>query len=214
MPQRAQRPLSAYNLFFKVQRYLLINDKPDVETIEEVHLICNEIHQLASKKSDKKKRKRLHRKTHGKIGFSDLGKIIGRRWRNCNSDVKACFEKFAHEEKNRYYKSMKNSSKEKSQKSIEPGSYRKQRNEVLSKSEDMKEAEDPCRNVEITGSKDRVEFTVSVTSHPCKLKHQDEMDIEPLPYKAGQTTTSTQNEKEFEAIDFFVSVFGSSSNPN
>ena len=213
MPHRAQRPLSAYNLFFKVQRYLLINDKPDLKTTEEVHLICNEIHQLTAKKPDRNKRKRLHRKTHGKIGFSDLGKIIGQRWRNCNSDIKACFEEFAREEKNRYYKSMKNS-KERGQKLIKSAWYREKRNQVPSESEDMKEAEDSCRNIEIPGSKDRVEFTVSVTSHPCKLDNQDEMDIEPLPYKAGQTATSTQNEIESEAIDFFVSVFGSSSNPS
>lgn len=211
MPQRAQRPLSAYNLFFKVQRYLLINDKPDLRTTEEVHQICNEIHLLMSEKPDKKKGKRLHRKTHGKIGFADLGKMIGQRWRNCKSDIKACFEQIAHEEKNNYYRMMKG--KQKSKSFVETVT---KRNDEPYNIEDSKQADEA--QTKISGYADDSNFdgiiSMGVTSHPCKLEGKIEVDMEPLPYRIGKEASPThhENDIDYETFEFVVSVFGSSCN--
>ena len=101
-----KRPLSAYNIFFKVQRYLLINDKPDVQSAMEIDQIRIEVERSANAKIGKGKKKRLHRKTHGKIGFADLGKTIGIRWRACNVEAKEYFDKLAKEEKVKYLKAV------------------------------------------------------------------------------------------------------------
>ena len=80
---KPNRPLSAYNLFFQSQRATLLGD--DVPTDE-----------------DERRKKRVHCKTHGKIGFAEMARTIGAMWRNLNPAEKKVFEDQAKEEKDRY----------------------------------------------------------------------------------------------------------------
>jgi hypothetical protein len=96
---KPKRPLSAYNLFFQLERERLVtgDDQKNV-LFEEISAVC-EHHKL-------KKEKRKHRKTHGKIGFADLARTIASRWRNLKPQTKAMYEGCAATEKARYQKDV------------------------------------------------------------------------------------------------------------
>lgn len=80
--ERPTRPLSAYNLFFRDQRKALIQTLPA---------------QKASRNRYSRKRQ-----CHHKISFSDLGKVIGSRWKNIGPSSLAVYEARANEEKRKY----------------------------------------------------------------------------------------------------------------
>ena len=80
---KPNRPLSAYNLFFRHQRAVMLG--PDAPTREEEKL-----------------KKRVHCKTHGKIGFAEMAKEIGSRWKTLDPDTKRFYEMQAQKEKQRY----------------------------------------------------------------------------------------------------------------
>ena len=46
--------------------------------------------------------KKPHRRTHGKIGFKILGKLIGMRWRSIDPERKKYFEDLAKKDIERY----------------------------------------------------------------------------------------------------------------
>ena len=46
--------------------------------------------------------KRSHCKTHGKISFGDLGRIIATRWKNIDPRIKNMYEAQAKEESKKY----------------------------------------------------------------------------------------------------------------
>lgn len=51
-----------------------------------------------------KKKKRVHRKTHGKIGFAQLAKHIAHQWKSLDRDSRSHFEHLAELERQRYEK--------------------------------------------------------------------------------------------------------------
>jgi len=71
---KPKRPLSAYNIFFKEERQKIL-DANSPEKDMEGDEINNE---NPTEKSESSK----STKPHGKIGFEELGKIIGKRWRD------------------------------------------------------------------------------------------------------------------------------------
>jgi HMG-box domain len=80
---KPNRPLSAYNLFFAETRATMLGD--DAPTPEQEAL-----------------KKRVHCKTHGKIGFAVMAKTIGTKWKALGADEKKVFEDKARKEKDRY----------------------------------------------------------------------------------------------------------------
>lgn len=79
--ERPRRPLSAYNLFFQHERKVLLESLPV-----------------------RKQGKPL--RSHGKIGFRDMAKLIGQKWRTLDPKDKAPFEAMAKRNKERQAKEM------------------------------------------------------------------------------------------------------------
>jgi hypothetical protein len=80
---KPNRPLSAYNLFFQQARATMLGD--DAPSLEDEML-----------------KKRIHCKTHGKIGFADMARMIGSKWKNLEPDKKKPFEEDAKKLKDQY----------------------------------------------------------------------------------------------------------------
>lgn len=105
---KPKRALSAYNIFFQYQRERLIagnNNKISFSTDDDIeHEIEKIIHNKNNQEKSNKKRK--HRKTHGKISFTDLARTIAERWKVLDKDTKAIFENRAQQEKLQYNKEL------------------------------------------------------------------------------------------------------------
>lgn len=94
-------PLSAYNIYFKVMRRRILreNDHIDREVTPE------EIQELLIEHRNKKG-KRLHRRTHGKVGFRELTTRISGKWKKADSQTLKILSEFAAIEKEKYYGEM------------------------------------------------------------------------------------------------------------
>ena len=87
---KPNRPLSAYNLFFQAQRVEMLGDSaPNANAVVRAG-------------------KRIHRKTHGKIGFAEMARVIGQKWKSLPADEKQPFEEQAAKEKKRYATELEN----------------------------------------------------------------------------------------------------------
>ena len=86
---KPKRPLSAYNLFFQNERKKIIAVLPEDTTFENDGLT-------------EEQRRRKHRKTHGKIGFSDLARAIAEKWKTLECSERTIFESQAMADKRRY----------------------------------------------------------------------------------------------------------------
>jgi hypothetical protein len=96
---KPKRPLSAYNIFFQHEREKIITDAPEQEL--SLDFIIS-----VQKMASKRKEKRRHRKTHGKIGFADLARKIAEKWKKLDSESKSYFEARAEAEKARYKREL------------------------------------------------------------------------------------------------------------
>lgn len=80
---KPNRPLSAYNLYFQKERAIMLGD-------------------AAEKVDQEPGKKRVHRKTHGKIGFAEMAKIIGAKWKKLPEEEKEEFVQIAAKKKEQY----------------------------------------------------------------------------------------------------------------
>lgn len=114
---KPKRPLSAYNLFFKHERAKILasldsdesSSRPSSAIKEEdakddaslsSPLLSSSSTTTPSSTSNKKKR------PHGKIGFENLAKTIGKRWSELNPDELKEYKKMADHDMKRYKKEM------------------------------------------------------------------------------------------------------------
>jgi HMG (high mobility group) box len=99
------RPLSAYNYFFRVERErILFGTEPDDDysyTVDQQDRILRE-HWNHDRTA-----KRRHRKTHGKISFTELSKLVGKRWKTLPLSQKDFYKQTALRDLERFRCEMK-----------------------------------------------------------------------------------------------------------
>ena len=115
------RPLTAYHIFFQIEREYIIQTAAGEDADKSIHdnkvylddvpLRYKNIKLLPDWYAGPGKRqKRKHRKQHGKIGFLELSRVISTRWAqldNLDPETKAFVGKIAKSELNEYYREMK-----------------------------------------------------------------------------------------------------------
>jgi hypothetical protein len=90
------RALSAYNFFFRDERDRILHGGPMELTPAKQHRLLQE-HCCQDRT-----KKRRHRKTHGKIDFTTLSKLISKRWNTLPEDQKAFYRQVASLDWERY----------------------------------------------------------------------------------------------------------------
>lgn len=232
-----KRPLSAYNIYFKVQRFLLINDRPDIQSPDEADEILREADQVLelSKNTDTNtKRKRLHRKTHGKIGFSEMGKTIGLRWKACHVEMKRHFEKLAREEKKKQIRDIKSCRRKilhdkEEMTTLSPHITESQEifsfnDQSRTDSENVHGSPVSVMHFDANGRSSRSRSlkldsaSISANSLPCKLKDEpieNSCAIEPLPFMPNDMNSFHRHSLDYEACAYVVAAFEHTDlNPN
>jgi hypothetical protein len=86
MLQPPRRPLSAYNFFFQDERAKLLGS----QIIEDEH------------DDPRERKKRRHRKAHGKIGFTQLAKHVGQLWKTLDAETRKSYDMKFQQAKKRY----------------------------------------------------------------------------------------------------------------
>lgn len=94
------RALSAYNWFFRDERDRILNGG-DCEWTRD-----KQTRLLASHWQQDRSKKRRHRKTHGKINFTTLSKLVSQRWKDLNDSQKQFYRQVATEDFQRYQREM------------------------------------------------------------------------------------------------------------
>ena len=100
------RALSAYNFFFRYERERILNPKGNDNDVE---IDVSHKHQEAMLKSHWNRDrtvKRRHRKSHGKISFSELSKRISQRWKELPQQQKSFFNEVAAKDWDRYHREI------------------------------------------------------------------------------------------------------------
>mmetsp|Transcript_44076 Transcript_44076/g.106260 ORF Transcript_44076/g.106260 Transcript_44076/m.106260 type:complete len:466 (+) Transcript_44076:218-1615(+) len=102
---KPNRPLSAYNLFFQQERALMLRaGNPPPEDMKEGEV--EESSETSGDNNGPAIKRRIHRKTHGKVGFAEMARSIGAKWKALPDSDKEVFVKQASKEKERYAKEL------------------------------------------------------------------------------------------------------------
>lgn len=116
-PTKPLRPLSAYHVFFQLEREYILQSKASNDTETSKILLKNAPRRYKNVKvfpdwhaRPGKRQRRKHRKSHGQIGFQELSKAISKRWAEIDKtdpDVKSFVQKIAQLELEQYQRDMK-----------------------------------------------------------------------------------------------------------
>lgn len=92
-PMKPMRPLTAYHIFFQIEREYIIQTTPGADADSSIHNHKSYLQDVPRRYSNiklstdwyagpGKRAKRKHRKSHGKIGFLELSRVVSQRWAN------------------------------------------------------------------------------------------------------------------------------------
>ena len=96
------KALSAYNFFFRHERERILAGDKSVES-EDVHYSYSEKQSLLHNHWYRdRSQKRSHRKSHGKISFATLSRIVAQRWKELPKHLKKFYQDLAAEDLKRY----------------------------------------------------------------------------------------------------------------
>ena len=112
IPKKPMRPLTAYHIYFQIEREFIIQSLPGTDADKSIHDGKKCLEDVPDRyRSTKlspdwyfgpgKRAKRKHRKQHGKIGFLELSRVISTRWaklEETDPDIKDFVSKLAKQE--------------------------------------------------------------------------------------------------------------------
>jgi HMG (high mobility group) box len=102
------RPLSAYNYFFRDERERILQNGEEWNVIVPSSFYSKE-RQVASLQEhwDQDRTKcRRHRKTHGRVSFSKLSKLVSQRWKELPDEGKTYYKEMSAKDWERYRKDV------------------------------------------------------------------------------------------------------------
>lgn len=106
---KPKRPLSAYNLFFKDERAIILAEITAARGSEgetEAKKESSDDEGADGNDEEKTKGRKRKKPPHGKIGFESLAKTIGQRWQKLEGERMEKYKKLAAEDMTRYKKQM------------------------------------------------------------------------------------------------------------
>jgi HMG (high mobility group) box len=98
------KALSAYNFFFRYERERLLSGN---DTDDDIYSTKTQEMLLNSHWYRDRSQKRRHRKSHGKIDFATLSRMVSQRWKNLPEDRKNFFKEIARKDLQRYRNEQK-----------------------------------------------------------------------------------------------------------
>lgn len=102
-------PLNAFNIFFMLERQRIVGNEPLLTLQEKKENIIRLLQERQNRWANEDNAlpvKRKHIKTHGKISFNLLGKMISLEWKNVDTFTKKMLEVFACTERQLYKRNM------------------------------------------------------------------------------------------------------------
>ena len=92
------KTLSAYNFFFRHERERLLDDEKGSESDDEFYSFSKKQSLLYDHWYRDRSQKRSHRKSHGKISFATLSRIVAQRWKALPENRKMFYQDLAAED--------------------------------------------------------------------------------------------------------------------